>query len=245
MTFGNHDTEVYSLYSREQLSNYYGGLDYCLYEAGPPGIDGYGNHIINVESSVRIITQSLIMIDSHAYRKGFLRDYDNIHANQIEWYEDEVERLDAINRTRGASDRIKSLAFFHIPLRENLYAWNEYVENGFADTQNVVFHYGEAGESGKIVYSSDYDDEVFETMLRLESTQGIFTGHDHLNNFSLDYNGGSGSKYIRLTYGMSIDYLAYPGISKKTKQRGATVITVSPDGRFDCYGLRLDGFVKI
>ena len=35
---------------------------------------------------------------------------------------------------------------------------------------------------------------------------------------------------MRLTYGMSIDYLAMPGIARDTKQRGATLITVHEDG---------------
>lgn len=65
-------------------------------------------------------------------------------------------------------------------------------------------------------------------MLELGSTQAIFCGHDHKNNFSLDYKG------IRLTYGMSVDYLAYPGIYKLGIQRGCTMISFYPDGSFDC-----------
>jgi hypothetical protein len=44
---------------------------------------------------------------------------------------------------------------------------------------------------------------------------------------SLEYKG------IRLTYGMSIDYLAMPGIEEDTAQRGAELITVAPDGSWD------------
>lgn len=57
--------------------------------------------------------------------------------------------------------------------------------------------------------------------------QAIFCGHDHLNNFSLDYKG------VRLTYGMSVDYLAYAGIWKSHAQRGCTLITIGTDGTFD------------
>lgn len=65
-------------------------------------------------------------------------------------------------------------------------------------------------------------------MLELDSTKGIFCGHDHFNNFSVEYKG------IRLTYGKSIDYLAYVGIHKIGTQRGCTMITYSPDGTFTC-----------
>ena len=74
-----------------------------------------------------------------------------------------------------------------------------------------------------------HDDNLFETMEELGSTKGIFVGHDHKNNFSLIYKG------IRFTYGMSVDYLAYPGIYKLGAQRGCTVIEISPDGTFDCH----------
>ena len=72
-----------------------------------------------------------------------------------------------------------------------------------------------------------HDDNLFETMLELGSTQGVFFCHDHYNHFSMDYKG------IRLTYGMSIDYLAQPGISKETKQRGAELITIHSDSSWD------------
>lgn len=51
----------------------------------------------------------------------------------------------------------------------------------------------------------------------------------NLNNISLTYKG------VRLTYGYTIDYLAYSGIKNYGAQRGCTVITVSPDGGFDCW----------
>lgn len=136
---------------------------------------------------------------------------------------------------------VKSLAFFHIPLRESRTAWLEYVANGYEDTDNTKRIYGTAGESGEIVYCGVGEDTLFETMLELGSTKGIFNGHDHLNNFSMDYEG------IRLTYGYSIDYLAYIGIKNIGSQRGCTVITVSPDGSFDCEAKNyyLDEYVPV
>lgn len=44
---------------------------------------------------------------------------------------------------------------------------------------------------------------------------------------SVEYKG------IRLTYGMSIDYLAMPGIENETRQRGAELITLHPDSSWD------------
>lgn len=238
--FGNHDTEAYSYYSREDISEFYSSEDfkYCLFQTGPEDVDGCGNQIINIKNSKGIITQSLFVFDSHSYIDGdyfgIMWKYDNIHENQIEWYKNAISKLNEENnevyKSLGSKKKsdIKSVAFFHIPLAEYREAWYEYADNGFKDTENVKLYYGVAGEDNKVVYCGTGSDELFETMQDLGSTKGIFCGHDHENNFSLDYKG------IRLTYGMSVDYLAYPGIYKMGSQRGCTVINFAPDGSFEC-----------
>lgn len=238
--YGNHDTEAYSYYGREALSELYGSEDYkyCIFENGPDDVDGLGNQIVNVKNSDGIITQALYILDSHSYVDGdvlgIMWKYDNIHENQVQWYKDTIKALNAENNEilkklgKEESSDIKSAAFFHIPLTEQKDAWYEYAENGFKDTENVKHHYGVAGESGKVVYSGIGEDEMFEAMLETGSTKAVFCGHDHYNNFSIEYKG------IRLTYGMSVDYLAYPGIYKKGSQRGCTMISFMPDGSFDC-----------
>ena len=237
--FGNHDTEAYSYYSREEISDFYenSGFKYCLYTPGPDDIDGYGNQVINVKNSDGIITQSFYVFDSHSYTDGdylgIFWKYDNIHENQVQWYKENViaynEQNNAVLKEMGKEENsdIKSAAFFHIPLTEQRDAWYEYREAGFNDTENVKFHYGIAGEGGNVVFCGMHEDNLFETMLELGSTKAIFCGHDHYNNFSIEYKG------IRFTYGMSVDYLAYPGIYKEGSQRGCTVITCSPDGAID------------
>lgn len=238
--FGNHDTEAYSYYSREDISEFYESEDmkYCLFESGDAEVDGFGNQVINVKNTDGIITQSLYLFDSHSYINGDILglrwQYDNIHESQIEWYKNTVNALNEQNQKKldelGIKEKsdIKSAAFFHIPLDEQREAWYEYANNGFEDTENVRLIYGVAGEGSKIVYSGVGEDELFETMLELGSTKAVFCGHDHYNNFSIDYKG------IRLTYGMSVDYLAYPGIYKIGSQRGCTVISFAPDGSFEC-----------
>ena len=239
VTFGNHDTELYSYFNREQMGKYYenAGFEKCLYKVGPEEISGVGNQIINVKNSDGLYTQSIYVLDSHSYTDGdflgIMWKYDNIHQDQIDWYKANVEKYNSYNadiyKELGleGDSTIKSTMFFHIPLTEFKDAWYEYADNGFADTENAKLIYGTAGEESKVVYCGIGDDNLFETMQELGSTKGIFCGHDHKNNFSLDYKG------IRLTYGMSVDYLAYPGIYKLGSQRGCTMITYSPDGSFE------------
>ncbi len=234
VTFGNHDTEAYSKYDRAQIADFYenSGFKYCLFKSGPENIDGYGNNVINIKNSKGEITQSIFTFDSHAYLNhdilGFGYNYDNIRESQVEWYRECVEKFTAYNRSVSDMENPvpKSTAFFHIPLKEYQDAWYEYLNNGFKDTENVKHIYGVAGESGIIVFPGEGEDTLFETMVELGSTKGIFCGHDHENNFCIEYKG------IRLTYGMSVDYLAYIGISRRGAQRGCTVITYSPDGSF-------------
>lgn len=240
MAMGNHDTESYSYAPREKIGNLYenGGYKYSLFQMGDVNVDGTGNQIIKVKNSDGIITQALYTFDSHSYTDGDILGiqwkYDNIHENQVQWYADTIKKMNdennAIYKKNGEKEDsdIKSLAFFHIPLVEVKEAWDEYVENGYKDNDDINMIYGVAGETGKVVFCGMHEDELFETMQELGSTKGIFFGHDHYNNFSMDYKG------IRFTYGKSIDYLAYSGIYKVGSQRGCTVITVNPDGSFDC-----------
>lgn len=228
--FGNHDTESYSYFSREQITKFYTGGDYphCIAQPGPEDVDGTGNYVVNIKNTKGEITQSLFMLDSHSYVDndlvGLMMKYDTIHENQVEWYEDTVKSLTEQNN--GVTP--KSLAFYHIPNPEFKAAWMEYVDNDFNDTENVKYKYGMLGEKDLLICSSSYNYGFFDKCVELGSTQGVFVGHDHLNNFSVNYKG------IQLTYGYSIDYLAYFGIMNYGSQRGCTTIDVMPDGSFDC-----------
>ena len=234
LTFGNHDTELYSFYDREDIAKIYEDRDkypHCLFLSGPEEVDGVGNQIITVRKTDGTVSQLLLLLDSHSYRGGdFLgiaQNYDNIHENQISWYVDNIKLYTAENKAHGETGTVKSTLFFHIPLTEYKDAWYEYVKNDCRDTDNVKLEYGTAGEGKGVIFCSKEDDRLFETVKDWESTQAIFCGHDHYNNFSLTYKG------VRLSYGMSIDYLAYPGIYKVGAQRGCTVITFSSDGSFN------------
>ncbi len=238
VTFGNHDTEFYSFYTREEISDFYSNEDFkhCLYQEGPESIDGYGNSVINVKNSDGVITQSIFTMDSHAYAgKGLASiiamKYDHLKQSQVDWYKATIEKNNAYNKVLTGSDEnvVNTLLFIHIPIQEYRDAWFEYVNNGYKDTDDVKLIYGTAGEEGDVVvYSGEEPDQLFETMLTLPGQKGIFCGHDHLNNFSIDYKG------IRLTYGFSIDYIAYADIDTWGSQRGCTIITVNTDGTFEC-----------
>ena len=223
-TYGNHDTESMATTSKEGLDALYRSLSYktsgtLLYPYVQPDISGRNNQLIEIRNRDGSLMQALFLIDSNTYTGEGFNVYDYIHDDQVSWYAWEVTRL---NREEGRT--IPSMVFFHIPLQEYRTAYELY-EQG---SNEVTYFFGENGEKMiNKVCCSDYPSKLFDTMLALKSTKAVFCGHDHYNNMSLEYKG------IRLTYGMSIDYLAMPGIEHDTTQRGAELITLHADGTFD------------
>lgn len=229
VTFGNHDDEAFNYKRRQAVADMYADetLKYCLFEQSPEGVSGMGNHVINVKNSQGEVTQSLFMMDSHSYiHKDLLLgtvdaifwNYDNIKQDQIDWYAGVIEQYDPKS----------SLMFFHIPIGEVKNAYDEYVENSRQNTSDVQWLFGVDGEdrTDEVVFASRLEDGLFEKIIELGNTKALFFGHDHLNNFVLDYKG------VLFSYGYSIDYAAYSGIDEKGAQRGCAVLTLTPDGEF-------------
>ena len=241
IVFGNHDSEAYDYYNRAAVSKMYDdeALEHCLFI--PDGdLSGEGNHVINVKNSAGLITESFYMIDTHSYTDqdplGIKWDYDYVKEDQIAWYAGKIDAHKSANAAVYATltdeqkaiyaDLLepKSLMFMHIPLREVKYAYDEWIANDKQNTDDVKYIRGFDGETDEVVYCSRTDVDLFETVLEKGSTQALFYGHDHLNNFVLEYKG------IRLSYGYSIDYLAYSDIDTRGYQRGCTIITCAPNG---------------
>ena len=228
-TYGNHDTESMAAGNKEDLNELYKSLSWktsrnLLYPYVQPTINGEkitgrNNQLIEVRNSDGTLNQALFLIDSNAYvGKGFSK-YDYIRDEQVEWYKKEILRL---NNEEGKT--ISSLGFFHIPLKEYKTAYDLYMNN----SKEVKYFFGSNEEkTEKKVSASEYPSSLFNVARELGSTKGFFCGHDHYNNMSLEYKG------IRLTYGMSIDYLVEPGIARDTKQRGATLIISHRDSSID------------
>jgi hypothetical protein len=234
-TYGNHDTESMSKLNKKELNEVYKSLSYktsanLLYPYVQPDIMGRNNQLIELRNSDGSLNTGLFLIDSNAYTADGLNEYDFIHDDQVRWYAEEVERMNA-----EAGHTVDSLLFFHIPLQEYKTATELYLEG----SDEVKHFFGDnpgdhGGVTNDLVCCSEYPSKLFDTAVELGSTTGMFCGHDHYNNASLEYKG------IRLTYGMSIDYLAMPGITKETKQRGAELITIHSDSSWDLEQIPLE-----
>lgn len=220
---------------------------------------GFGNNMFIVKNKKDgSINQALVTFDSHSYIDGdyfgAAWKYDNIHQCQVDWYAGEMAKL----RKANGDKKVNNLVFFHIPLREYRDAWSNIIEKqeeeakknkkfepyeGFTRTNErgtTEFIYGTMGEADKKkngqrtygVFCGMRTDELFEVGLK-NDMQGVFCGHDHYNNFSVNYTPKGAERSIRLTYGMSIDYLAYVSV-RDHAQRGCTQILLKEDNSFKC-----------
>lgn len=232
LTYGNHDYEFVASHSEEELIDMFKTFSYkntksLLYPDIQADITGRNNQIINIRNKNWKLIQSLFLLDSNSYTGEWLNDYDYIHDDQVEWYEENIKKLKEENKN------VASMLFFHIPLKEYRTAYDLYL----AGDSSVGYFYWTVWEKDELIACSEYTSKLFEKAVELASTKAIFVGHDHYNNISLEYEG------IRLTYGMSIDYLAMPWISSRKEQRWGTLITIHSDSSFDIEPITLSDIV--
>lgn len=221
MVYGNHDTETIAAYDAKELEGIYRyytqRAEYCmLYADKQPEVYGRYNQYIKVQNPDSSLNHLLFLIDSNDYVKdaGQTREYDSVHTDQIKWYEDTIDQVSA---EEGRT--IPSFVFMHIPF----HAFAEAQEALKCDSSDAIYLFGENEEP---VSCPGQDSGFFDSIVKKQSTQAVFTGHDHLNNMAIRYKG------VDLVYSKSIDYYAYPGISDRSKQRGATLITLFTDGSY-------------
>lgn len=219
-TYGNHDTESIANSTSEQIDDLFKSLSYktsnnLLYPYIQPEIYGRSNQMIEIRNDDNSIRQAIFLLDSNSYTGNGVNDYDYIHDEQVDWYENQLKIM-----CEKEQKLVPSIMFFHMPLQEYKQAYELYMDN----SKDIKFYFGENGEKMiDKVCCSKYPSKLFKTAKRIGSTKAMFCGHDHYNNLSVEYEG------IRLTYGMSIDYLAMPGIENDYSQRGGTLITINND----------------
>ena len=220
-TYGNHEgldiryepdevLDPEKIADKQTLNDYLESLEYCIYERGDENTDGMGNYYYTVRDNNNNALMSLIFMDSNSYDEEN-NGYDHFHDNQIQWYENTIKQI-AKEENGDESKVVPSLAFFHIPMQEYMTAYDE-----AKGTDNLLYGFRFPDEDG----TPAADDYMFETMIELGSTKGCFVGHDHMNNYSVNYKG------IRLTYGLSCDHNIYV-----VPFRGGTLINIKNDGSF-------------
>ena len=188
VVFGNHDEQTY--FSVDWLTNYLNNFgSYCYFkDLQDDNVQGNCNFAVNLVDSDNKIHDQLIFMDSNRYsfgEQGYM-GYDYFKDSQIKWYSDLVDYTASLNE----GNPVNSLMFYHIPLFEINDAW----EKG-------TLIYGEKREK---TCPPEYNSGFFDVIKEKGSTKAMFFGHDHINNFEVDYEG------VKFCYGMkSTDRIYY------------------------------------
>ncbi len=195
---GNHEGDNSTSLNRSEMIDVFSSYDHCLMLEGPEDIWGDGNYQLNILNSDNTLCESFFFLDTGdevlpdtKAEYGIPDDedpYDGVKTSQIKWYTDKV------SSTKLAYGDFKSIMVIHIPLPQ--------VEQQYESRQ---FLYGEKREG---ICESGFDSGLFEAIRIMGSTQAVFFGHDHLNDFGFEYEG------ILLSYLQPSGYGSYTAESK-------------------------------
>ncbi len=219
VTLGNHDHEQGM--TREEIAQLITSCPYNLNTLSTPSIMGVMNNAIPIYGSKEELEVKALVycFDSGAYStiKG-VEGYGWITADQIEWY-----RKQSLRYTIGHHFQpLPALAYFHIPLPEYRLA--------FSNKKNI--RYGERGEEE---CSPELNSGLFLSMREMGDVMATFVGHDHLNNYIVNYHG------IALAYGHFSGWKT----TYTPRINGARVVTLIEGKReFDTWLRLFDGTVK-
>ena len=222
--WGNHDHQA----GEEQLCEYERQfLQYSnfLYEQNREF--GVGSNVIVIDNGERTV-HGLVMIDSFDPASPTVPDDDPEKGRKvlcpelIEWYEKQINML----KDLGCNE---STLITHVPLYEYKLAIDAALKSEY-NCQDISYEdsfdekywndgYKDSfGVTHESVCYSDLAAGLFDAMKKLGSTKHVLVGHDHINNFSINYNG------IRLTYGMASS-------SHGLKQTvGGTLLSINDEG---------------
>ncbi len=212
VTFGNHDDE--SEMTREEVAKYVASKPYLINkQVKIDGVDGFLNAAIEVKGKVPAVIYAM---DSHAYSKNpRMKGYGWFKQNQIDWFTKESARF----RKANQDSTLTALAFFHIPLPEYKLAFDN------QKNKRVGVRYEDE-------CPPNINTGMFAAMFEAGDVLGMFVGHDHVNDYLVDY------------YGIALAYGCWSG-SENTYQRnknGARIIELTEGKReFDTYIRESDG----
>ncbi|MBR3780242.1 MAG: metallophosphoesterase [Clostridia bacterium] len=231
--FGNHETREDRGFYKWLLFKSFCDYDHCLCKFGPDDMFGYGNFTVNILGEGGKLLKTLFHFDSgrdildrDKEKYGLPADfngYDFLKKEQIDFYKNETAKL---KRQYGSAD---SFMYMHIPLCEYSHAFKDDGNGRFVPTGECEILYGEQYES---VGCSSFNSGMFDAILETGSTQAVFAGHDHVNDWAAIYKG------VHLVYSLPGGYAVYNMGDKTGKPEsewveGVTITTLHNDGSIE------------
>lgn len=235
--WGNHDNQN-GPESVDAVADMYLTHEYCVYEKGDPSL-GNGNYVIAVEENGDVV-EGVIMMDSHDRMPYTDADGNTSSAwakltpEQITWYREQVKELEKL----GCKD---TTMIMHIPLYAYRDAWSAAFKEGL-DPNKITVEESCGGDCWNDGYRDSYgvryegiasypaDEGAFDVMLELGSTKHILCGHDHVNNFVINYKG------VKFVYCLKTG----AGCYWNPVLNGGTYLRVTKDGVTDVWHKYVD-----
>ncbi len=231
--FGNHETREDRGFYKWLLWKSFCDYDHCLCKFGPDELFGYGNYTVNILGEGGKLLKTLFFFDSgrdilDRDREKYnipddMKGYDFLKTEQIDFYKNEI---DALEKKYG---EVKSMMYMHIPIPEYTHAFKLDESGRYVPSGECEILYGEQYES---VGCSAHNSGMFDAILEKGSTQAVFSGHDHVNDWCAKYKG------VYLAYSLPGGYAVY-NLGDKTGKpesewvEGVTVTTLRSDGTLD------------
>ncbi len=196
VTFGNHDDE--QGVDKEQLLKYYQqyGGEYCLTIDIVPELFGVGTHNLPVLSSDGSkYAFNIWTFDSNTYHPD--GGYDAVHEDQIEWYKQTAAELAAAN----GGEVVPAMAFQHIIVGEAFPALFQTYPDALAvpeitkTVDGVTYSFTPQYDriTSGVVMEFPCPGAVnygqFDAFLEVGDVMATFSGHDHINSFTVPYKG--------------------------------------------------------
>ncbi len=225
--FGNHDNQGGPEAINDVVAEY---LKHPLfvYEPCDPSL-GNGNFVIGVYQADKPV-EAVIMMDTHDREPYTLENGDptqvwaRLLPSQLDWYRERISELESA----GFTD---STLITHIPIFAYRTAFDAAAKPGI-DYGAVKPENSTGAEFWNPGYEDSYgvryegicsypeDEGAFDVIKELGSTKTLVTGHDHINNFVINYDG------VRFVYSLK----AGCGCYWNPILCGGTVLTYSADG---------------
>ena len=181
--FGNHDygnAKNSSNADQNYCCDLYEKGEYSLFSRGPSNLGTLGNYVINIMEGTKIY-KTIYMLDA-----GY---EDKITNNQIAWVKWNADGIKNVNGGEYAD----AMCFMHKPLPEHREAYIKYM-SGEDDVTSLGKVYVKHSLSGTI-------QNGFFDIARQCNIVDIVCGHQHGNNFTLNY------KNVRLTFALKTGQL--------------------------------------
>jgi len=230
--WGNHDNQD-GPEAVDKVVDGYLQHPYCLYEKGDPAI-GNGNYIIRITEEGRPV-EAILMMDSHD-RDPWVNEqgeetwgWAKLIPEQLEWYRQQIEALKA----DGFTD---TTMIMHIPIYAYWDAWKAAIRPDVEHEKLTVeeSYNGSCWNDGykecfgvryEDICSYPEDEGAFALIRELGSTHHIISGHDHVNNFVIPYEG------VKFIYSMKTG----AGCYWKPILNGGTVLRITAQGVADVH----------